>query len=65
MASADAIAEAGRRCSLTKAVLRRWAESGTPRQRDYLLGYLLAEGESRDASKRAQLLCLVKPRFRF
>jgi len=56
LASADEIVEAGRRCSLTKAVLRRWAESGTPRQRDYLLGYLLAEGESRDASKRAQLL---------
>ena len=47
---------AGARCSLTKAVLAEWAASGTPRQRDYLLGYLEAEGASRDASKRAQLL---------
>ncbi len=47
---------AGARCSLTKSVLAEWAASGTPRQREYLLGYLEAEGASRDASKRAQLL---------
>lgn len=56
MASVEEIVEAGKRCSLTKSVLAEWAESGTPRQKEYLLGYLLAEGASRDASKRAQLL---------
>ena len=50
------IVAAGARCSLTKSVLAEWAASGTPRQREYLLGYLEAEGASRDASKRAQLL---------
>lgn len=56
MASVEEIVEAGKRCSLTKAVLVEWAEAGTPRQREYLLGYLEAERASRDASKRAQLL---------
>lgn len=56
MPSVDEIVAAGARCSLTKAVLAEWAASGTPRQREYLLGYLEAEGASRDASKRAQLL---------
>ena len=53
---ADAVVEAGKRCSLTKSVLAEWARRGTPRQVEYLLGYLEAEGASRDASKRAQLL---------
>ena len=53
---ADAVVEAGKRCSLTKSVLAEWARRGTPRQVAYLLGYLEAEGASRDASKRAQLL---------
>jgi len=56
LASAEEIVAAGARCSLTKAVLAEWGTSGTPRQREYLLGYLEAEGASRDASKRAQLL---------
>lgn len=56
MASVEEIVSAGTRCSLTKSVLAEWAASGTPRQRDYLLGYLAAEGASRDASKRAALL---------
>lgn len=38
------------------SVLAEGAASGTPRQRECLLGYLEAEGASRDASKRAQLL---------
>ena len=56
MASVEEIVEAGTRCSLTKAVLSSWARGGTPRQREYLLGYLEAESASRDASRRAQLL---------
>lgn len=47
---------AGRRCSLTKSVLAEWARRGTPRQVEYLAGYLEAERASRDASKRANLL---------
>ena len=56
LAGVEEIVAAGARCSLTKSVLAEWAASGTPRQREYLLGYLEAEGASRDASKRAQLL---------
>lgn len=37
---ADAVVEAGKRCSLTKSVLAEWARRGTPRQVEYLLGYL-------------------------
>ena len=47
----DAIVEAGVRCSLTRSVLTEWAASGTPRQRDHLLGYLEAEAASRDAAR--------------
>lgn len=47
---------AGRKCSLTKSVLAEWARRGTPRQVEYLAGYLEAERASRDASKRANLL---------
>ncbi len=50
------VLEAGRSCSLTGAVLREWAEAGTPRQVEYLAGYLEAERASREASKRATLL---------
>ena len=59
-ASADAlaarVAAAGRRCSLTTSVLAEWVARGTPRQVEYLAGYLEAECASRDASKRAALL---------
>lgn len=55
-AVAEAVVEAGKRCSLTKSVLREWAGKGTPRQVESLLGYLEAEAASRDASKRASLL---------
>ena len=47
---------AGRRCSLTTSVLGEWARLGTPKQVEYLAGYLEAERDSRDASRRAQLL---------
>ena len=50
------VLEAGRRCSLTTSVLEEWARLGTPKQVEYLAGYLEAERDSRDASRRAQLL---------
>ena len=56
MSDEERIVAAGARCGLTKAVLAEWSEGGTPRQREYLRGYLEAEAASRDASKRAQLL---------
>ena len=59
MATAEEIVAAGSRCSLTRSVLRDWADSGTPRQREYLLGYLEAEVASREASRRARLLYLI------
>lgn len=60
MAVADELAArvvaAGRRCSPAKSVLAEWARRGTPRQVEYLAGYLEAECASREASKRANLL---------
>lgn len=50
------VVSAGRRCSLTTAVLEEWSTRGTPRQVEYLASYLEAECASRDASKRASLL---------
>lgn len=50
------VLEAGRRCSLTTSVLEERAGRGTPRQVEYLAGYLEAERDSRDASRRSQLL---------
>lgn len=50
------VAEAGRRCSLTKSVLEEWARAGSPKQVEYLARFLEAERDSRDASKRASLL---------
>ena len=55
-ATEDRIVELGGRCSLTKSVLAEWASAGTPRQREYLLGYLEAEAASRDAARRARML---------
>lgn len=50
------VLRAGRRCSLTSSVLEEWSGAGTPRQVEYLAGFLEAEAASRDASKRAALL---------
>lgn len=50
------VVDAGRRCSLTTSVLEEWARRGTPKQVEYLAGYIEAERDSRDASRRAQLL---------
>ena len=37
------VVDAGRRCSLTTSVLEEWARRGTPKQVEYLAGYLEAE----------------------
>lgn len=56
------VVEAGRACSLTTAVLEERSELGTPRQVEYLAGYLEAERASREASKRATLVrCCALP----
>ena len=48
--------EAGKHASLTGSVLTEWAEKGTPKQREYLHGVLVAEHESRLESRRQRLL---------
>jgi len=50
------IIEAGKHAALTGSVLSEWAEKGTPKQREYLHGVLLAEHESRQESRRQRLL---------
>ncbi|MCO4239652.1 IS21-like element helper ATPase IstB [Pseudarthrobacter sp. MDT3-28] len=50
------ILEAGRHAALTGSVLTEWAEKGTPKQREYLHGVLVAEHESRQESRRQRLL---------
>ena len=50
------IIEAGKHASLTGSVLTEWAEKGTPKQREYLHGVLVAEHESRQESRRQRLL---------
>ncbi|MBG6060099.1 hypothetical protein RCH16_003581 [Cryobacterium sp. MP_M5] len=54
------IIETGRQASLTNTVLAEWAEKGTPKQREYLHGMLLAEDESRQASRRQRLLSAAR-----
>lgn len=54
--TAQDVIEAGRHTSLTSDVLADWAERGTPRQREYLHGLLLAEHHSRQESRRQRLL---------
>ena len=60
MPASDALArrvvDAGRRCPPTTSVPGEWARRGTPRQVEYPAGYLEAERDSRDASRRAQPL---------
>lgn len=54
--SVQDLLEAGKQASLTGSVLTEWAEKGTPKQREYLHGVLLAEHESRMESRRQRLL---------
>lgn len=56
MTSTEDIIAAGRGAALTTAVLQEWAGKGTPKQRDYLHGFLQAELASRTASRRTRLL---------
>lgn len=55
-AAVNDIINAGRHASLTSTVLAEWARKGTPKQREYLLGYLQAEHDSRQQSRRDRLL---------
>lgn len=50
------ILEAGKHASMTGSVLSERAQKGTPKQREYLHGVLLAEYESRKESRRQRLL---------
>ncbi|MBB2891023.1 IS21-like element helper ATPase IstB [Flexivirga oryzae] len=59
-ASVQEVIDAGRRASLTSAVLEHWATKGTPKQREYLLGLLQAEHDSRQESRRQRLLKAAK-----
>ncbi|MEB0265478.1 ATP-binding protein [Cryobacterium sp. 10I5] len=54
------IIDTGRQSSLTGTVLAEWAERGTPKQREYLHGMLLAEHESRQESRRQRLLSAAR-----
>jgi DNA replication protein DnaC len=58
--TAQDIIETGRQASLTHSLLVEWAEKGTPKQREYLHGELLAEHESRQASRRQRLLTAAR-----
>jgi len=60
LVTAQDIVETGRQASLTHSVLVEWAEKGTPKQREYLHGVLLAEHESRQASRRQRLLSAAR-----
>lgn len=54
------IIAAGRSASLTTTVLAEWAERGTPKQREYLLGLLTAEHDSRQRARRQRLLRVAR-----
>lgn len=54
------IITAGKATSLTATVLAEWAEKGTPKQREYLHGLLIAEQNSRHATRTTRLLRAAK-----
>ena len=54
--SAADIINAGKAASLTSSVLADWAGKGTPKQREYLHGFLMAEHASRQHARQARLL---------
>ena len=54
------IITAGKATSLTATVLAEWAEKGTPKQREYLHGLLIAEQQSRHSARSARLLRAAK-----
>ena len=59
-ATPEAIIAAGRKVSLSTAVITEWAHRGTPRQREYLHGFLQAEHASRQHAKHARLLTAAR-----
>ena len=54
--TSEAIITAARRVSLTTSVITEWAQRGTPRQREYLHGFLEAEHASRQHATHMRLL---------
>nr|WP_206446293.1 IS21-like element helper ATPase IstB [Agrococcus sp. KRD186] len=52
----DDIITAGRAISLTTTVVADWATRGTPKQREYLHGFLAAEHASRQHARHVRLL---------
>lgn len=54
--SSGAFAPVSKAISMLRIVLEEWPGLGTPRQVEYLAGYLEAERPGREASKRAALL---------
>lgn len=54
------IIDTGRLSSLTATVLAEWARKGTPKQREYLHGLLVAEHDSRQESRRSRLLTAAR-----
>lgn len=58
------VVEAGRSCSLTTAVLEEWSRLGTPKQVEYLAGYLEAEGSSVSANLKLTTFANASRRMR-
>lgn len=56
----DELITAGKKIALTTTVITQWAQQGTPRQRDYLHGFLQAEYASRQHAKHMRLLKAAK-----
>lgn len=54
------IITAGKATSLTATVLAEWADKGTPKQREYLHGLLIAEQQSRRTARTTRLLRAAK-----
>lgn len=54
------IITAGKATSLTATVLAEWADKGTPKQREYLHGLLIAEQQSRRTARTARLMRAAK-----
>lgn len=54
------IITAGKATSLTATVLAEWADKGTPKQREYLHGLLIAEQQSRHTARTTRLLRAAK-----
>lgn len=56
----DDIISVGRAISLTSTVVADWAGKGTPKQREYLHGFLTAEHASRSHARRTRLLAAAR-----